>query len=102
MKAGYEVLIANSPRPGQLGLMVEVLMPGATVVTAEEAAARSDIAYLALPLGKYRGIPVEKLAGTIVIDAMNYWPEIDGIIAEFEQDTRSSSELIQDFLPRPG
>lgn len=100
MKAGYTVLIANSRGPASLNLMVEVLMPGATAVTAEEAVSRGDIVYLALPLGKHRGIPVEKMAGKIVIDAMNYWPAVDGIIGEFERDTRSSSELIQDFLSR--
>jgi len=100
MKAGYSVLIANSRGPASLRLMVEVLIPGATAVTAEEAVSRSDIVYLALPLGKYRGIPAEKAAGKIVIDAMNYWPAVDGFIEEFQQDSRSSSELIQDFLPR--
>lgn len=99
IKAGYSVLIAGSGSVDKIKLTVEVLAPGATALTKEDVAQQADIVILALPLGKYQSIPVTELSGKIVIDAMNYWWEVDGKQAEFQDPVHTTSELIQRFLP---
>ncbi len=101
VRAGYVVYIAGSAGAEKIRLTVQVLAPGAIAATADDAIRQSDIVILALPLGKYRTIPKELLADKLVIDAMNYWWEVDGERDDLANPQSSSSEVVRDYLGNP-
>ncbi len=75
---GHKVVISNSREPESLATLVAELGPNARAATAIEAAKAGDIVVVTLPLKNYRQVPVEPLAGKIVIDTNNYDPQRDG------------------------
>ncbi len=98
--AGYDVVLSNSRGPRTLSALVEELGARARAGTAFEAAQAGDIVVVTIPLKNYRQVPVEPLAGKIVIDTNNYYPERDGHIPELDRETTTTSELLQAHLPK--
>ena len=98
IKAGYEVYVSNSKDPAQLVLSFSVLSPGTHVVTREQLIETANILILALPLSKYKTVPADTLNGKLVIDAMNYWWEVDGALEATHPLATSSSEQVQSYF----
>ena len=75
--AGHDVVLSNSRGPETL----------------------ADLVVVTIPLKAYRDIPVDELAGKVVIDTMNYYPQRDGHIDALDDGSTTSSELLQAHLP---
>ena len=96
---GYAVVISNSRAPETLAPLVAELGPNARAATPEEAARAGDLVVVTVPLRNYRQVPVAPLAGKIVIDTNNYYPERDGQIPELDNESTTTAELLQAHLP---
>jgi predicted dinucleotide-binding enzyme len=96
---GYSVVISNSRGPETLATLVAELGPNARAATARDAAKAGDIVVVTVPLKNYREVPVEPLVGKIVIDTNNYYPQRDGHIPELDNESTTTSELLQAHLP---
>src|SRR6266851_10496088 len=96
---GYDVVITNSRGPDTLTSLVPGLGPKARAANALDAATAGDIVVVTIPLKHYRTVPVEPLADKIVIDTNNYYPGRDGHIAELDNESTTTSELLQAHLP---
>src|SRR5262245_38571267 len=97
--SGYHVVISNSRGPETLASLVAELGPNARAATATDAARSGDIVVVTIPLKNYRAVPVEPLAGKIVIDTNNYYPQRDGHIPELDNESTTTAELLQAHLP---
>ncbi|NAS25350.1 NAD(P)-binding domain-containing protein [Herbidospora sp. NEAU-GS84] len=97
--AGYDVVLSNSRGPETLRELVDELGPKARAATAAEAGEAGDLVVVSVPLGAYRQVPVEPLAGKTVLDTNNYYPDRDGVFPELDAATTTSSELLQAHLP---
>lgn len=97
--AGYDVVLSNSRGPETLAQLVGELGPRARAATPAEAAAAGDYVVVTVPLKAYREVPVAPLAGKVVFDTNNYYPDRDGAFPELDNDTVTTSELLQHHLP---
>ena len=98
-RSGYDVVLSNSRGPQTLTDLVSELGPRASAGTSVEAAEKGDIVVVSVPLRAYRDVPVEPLAGKIVIDTNNYYWQRDGHFPELDDESTTSAALLQAHLP---
>ena len=96
---GHDVVLSNSRGPASLAGLVQELGPQARAAGPAEAAAAGDLVVVTIPLHAIDTVPVEPLAGKVVIDTNNYYPQRDGQIAELDDESTPVSELLARHLP---
>jgi predicted dinucleotide-binding enzyme len=100
LAAGFPVSIAASGDPDTIALITDVVAPGAEPRWAADAVQESDIVVMAIPLHKFPSFDPDLVAGKLVVDVMNYWPPVNGVVDMFEDRRYSSSEIVQRRLAR--
>jgi 8-hydroxy-5-deazaflavin:NADPH oxidoreductase len=95
---GHSVVMSNSRNPKTLAGLVGALGPRACAATATAAAGAADIIVVAIPFSSFEHVPVEPLAGKIVIDTGNYYAPRDGHVAALDDGTITSSEMLASHL----
>lgn len=98
LAAGYHVRISGSGSVQKIALTIETLVPGAVPATNQGVVSKSDLIILAIPLSRYKNIKPKLLKDKLVIDAMNYWWETDGIREEVLDPDSTSSEQVQKYF----
>ena len=96
---GHEVVLSNSQGPGSLAGLVRDLGPQARAATPADAAGAGDFAIVAIPLTTIGQVPVEPLAGKVVIATINYFPGRYGHVPEIDNGTTTAPGLLQAHLP---
>ncbi len=97
---GYNIVIANSRGPDTLVDLINELGPLARAETAAGAAMAGEVIVVAVPLKRINDIPVEELAGKIVLDTNNYMAWRDGAFDLVDTSQKTIHELRQEHLPK--
>ena len=88
---GHDVMI-SSRHPESLAELAAGI--GCSAGTIAQAARFGELCIAAVPLKALDSLPVAPLAGKVVIDAMNYYPDRDGTIAPLDARATTTSELV--------
>ncbi|MET0590391.1 MAG: NADPH-dependent F420 reductase [Naasia sp.] len=96
---GYKVVVSNSRGPETLADLVAELGPDARAATAAEAAEAGDLVVVTVPLKAYREVPAAPRRGKVVLDPNNYYPSRDGHIGQLDDESTTSTQLLQAHLP---
>jgi predicted dinucleotide-binding enzyme len=96
---GYDVVIANNRGPETIAGLVEELGPRATAATPAEAGEAGDFAIIAIPLTGTEAVPVEPLAGKVVLTTCNYFLKRDGHFPDIDSGKLTVPDYQQAHLP---
>lgn len=95
--AGDEVMIANSRDPSTLTSTAVALR--CQTGTAEDAARFGDAVVVSVPFTAIGGLPAAALAGKLVLDTCNHYPQRDGADPALEAMTETTGERLAAVLP---
>jgi predicted dinucleotide-binding enzyme len=98
VNAGHDVVLSNSRGPDTLQDLIGDLGPHARAGTTADASTAGDLVVVTVPLAAVDQIPAKPLRGTIVIDTCNYYPQRDGQVPELDDESTTTSELVQRHL----
>jgi predicted dinucleotide-binding enzyme len=96
--AGFEVTLSGSGDPAHLELLTSVVAPGAIPRWTRDSVGASDLTIVAVPLHRVMALDPLPFVGKLVVDAMNYWPPVDGELAAFEAAPDGSSVVVRRLL----
>lgn len=98
--AGHHVVLSNSRGPESLTDLVAELGEQASAATPGEAVHAGDLVVVSVPLYAHRDLPAAELAGKVVIDTSNYFPERDNVVPVLESGETTVSGLLQERLEK--
>lgn len=93
----HQVILSNSRGPHTLADLATEIGPHTLAGTTEHAAT-ADLVVVTIPLNALDALPSDlpaMLAGKIVIDTMNYYPDRDGHIAALDEHRTTTALLTQ-------
>jgi predicted dinucleotide-binding enzyme len=102
VESGHDVVLSNSRGPETLADLVDRLGDRARAGTAAEAAAEGDLVVVTIPFKNVDQVPVEPLAGKVVIDATNQYgpgakPADGQTVAEFNSARMPGARYVRGF-----
>lgn len=93
---GHEVMLSSRHPEALAGQAARI---GCAAGRLDQAAGFGELCVLAVPLFARDGLPAGALAGKVVVDAMNYYPDRDGAIDVLDRRSTTTSELVASHLP---
>ena len=99
VRVGHEVVLSNSRGPESLSGAHRRARRAGAGVDGSGHCSLGDLVVVSVPFGRYRELPSDGLAGKVVIDTNNYYPQRDGHFEQLDSDDTTSSELLQQHLP---
>jgi 8-hydroxy-5-deazaflavin:NADPH oxidoreductase len=96
---GYDVVLSNNQGPDSLVDVVKALGPRAVAASPADAATKCDFAVVAIPITTIDQVPVEPLAGKVVLCTINYFPDRLGHIPDIDNGITTAPGLLQAHLP---
>lgn len=94
--AGHQVMLSNSRNPQTLFSLKPMI--GCETGTASEAARFGEVVVIAVPLTAIGALPVAELQGKPLLDAVNYYPDRDGLVEALDRNQTTTSELLTHTL----
>jgi hypothetical protein len=97
--AGHDVVLSNSRGPETLQELVTELGPRARATSRDEAASAGDIILVSIPIKAYPTLSSVSVAGKVVMDTGNYYPQRDGEVPELSAKILTDSEYLARYIP---